>query len=57
MIEKTNNGANIKSYFSTEYESIENELKGIQIIEKGRNFQRISFSNPELYFSTHSLLA
>ena len=42
---------NIKSYFSTKYESIENELKGIQIIEKGRNFQRISFSNPELYFN------
>jgi len=42
---------NIKSYFSAEYESIENELKGIQIIEKGRNFQRISFSNPELYFN------
>ena len=42
---------NIKSYFSTKYESIENELKGIQIIEKGRKFQRISFSNPELYFN------
>ena len=42
---------NIKSYFSTKYESIENELKGIQIIEKGRKFQRITFTNPELYFN------
>ena len=41
----------LKSYFSTKYESIENELKGIEIIEKGRNFQRISYSNTELYFN------
>ena len=39
----------LKSYFSTK--TIENELKGIEIIEKGRNFQRISFSNTELYFN------
>ena len=41
----------IKSYFSSKSESIENELKGIEIIEKGRNFQRILFSNTELYFN------
>ena len=39
----------LKSYFSTK--SIENELKGIEIIEKRRKFQRISFSNTELYFN------
>ena len=39
----------LKSYFLTK--SIEDELKGIEIIEKGRNFQRISFSNTELYFN------
>jgi hypothetical protein len=39
----------LKSYFSTK--SIEDELKGIKIIEKGRNFHRISFSNTELYFN------
>ena len=41
----------LKSYFSTKNESLENELKGIKLIEKGRNFQRISFSNTELYFN------
>ena len=47
---KSFSDAELKSYFSTKYESIEDELKGIKIIEKGRNFQRISFSNTELYF-------
>ena len=46
---KSFSDAELKSYFSTK--SIENELKGIEIIEKGRNFKRISFSNTELYFN------
>ena len=39
----------LKSYFLTK--SIEDELKGIEIIEKRRKFQRITFSNTELYFN------
>ena len=46
---KSFSDAELKSYFSTK--SIENELKGIEIIEKRRKFQRISFSNTELYFN------
>ena len=41
--------AKLKSYFSDKLK--EKELEGIHIIEKDRNFQRISFSNIELYFN------
>ena len=39
----------LKSYFLDKLK--EKELEGIHIIEKDRNFQRISFSNIELYFN------
>ena len=43
----------LKSFFSNgEKDSLQNEIAGIQIIEKNRRFHKISLSNTELYFNS-----